>query len=150
VTGNGASHRGFRVDACVAQTTIIHHVMFSNDVVVNAAQGYDTNDCGYNTSAPGNGGDYFADVGSIAQNAAQDTGCLAAVDFVGPLTQMPAYPPSLMEYFPTTTRLPAPRTAKTSWRTRWMLMRGTATSRNSGALLYILSSKTCRNEFDGR
>ena len=79
--GNGATHRGFQLDACLTTSTIIHHVSFINDVVTNAAQGANTNACGYGGAT--NGGDYFAVVGVIAQNAAQDTICLAAIDAVG-------------------------------------------------------------------
>jgi hypothetical protein len=83
-TGAGASNRGFQVDACLTQTTIIHHIAFVNDIIYNAAVGYHTDDCGYNHNVPGNGGDYFAVIGSIAENASQDSICLAAVDLVGP------------------------------------------------------------------
>jgi hypothetical protein len=82
-TGTGASNRGFQVDACLTQTTIIHHIAFVNDIVYNSAQAYGMDDCAYNHSVPGNGGDYFAVIGSIAQNAAQDGICLAAVDMGG-------------------------------------------------------------------
>jgi hypothetical protein len=84
INGNGASHRGFQVDSCLTTTTVIHHVFFINDIAYNAAQGYDTNDCGYNHNTNGNGTDYWGVVGSIAQNAAQDTICLGAVDLVAP------------------------------------------------------------------
>ena len=80
----GGTTRCFEANASASGTTIIHHVAFINDVAYNALQGYDTNDGGINHNVPGNGVDYFAVVGSIAQNAAQDAICLAAVDFVGP------------------------------------------------------------------
>ena len=85
--GNAAA-RGFQVDSCLTTTTQIHHVAFINDVSYNNNQGYDIADeCGYGSGVPpaanSNGGDYMAVVGSIAQNAALDGGCLAAVDAVG-------------------------------------------------------------------
>lgn len=81
VTGGGAATRAFEAYAC---SSVVHHVAFINDVAYNAAQGYDTNDCGIAGGPNTVGGDYFAVVGSIAQNAAQDNICLAAIDSVGP------------------------------------------------------------------
>ena len=82
--GNGYSHRAFQADGCLTTSTVVHHIAFINDIAYNAGQGYDTDDCGYDTTHPGNGVDYFAVIGSIAQNAASDTICLAAIDDVGP------------------------------------------------------------------
>jgi hypothetical protein len=83
--GNGNQSRGFQLDACLTTSTVVHHVAFVNDIVTNAGQGYDTDDCGYGASPTDtNGGDYFATVGSIAQNAAQDAICLGAIDVVSP------------------------------------------------------------------
>jgi len=83
-TGNGASHQGFQVDSCLTITTVVHHIAFINDIVYNAGQGYDTDDCGYGANPTySNGPDYWAVVGSIAQNASQNTICLGAVDAVG-------------------------------------------------------------------
>jgi hypothetical protein len=84
VTGSGTTSRSFEANSCASGTTIIHHVAFINDISFNSKQGYDTNDCALNHNVPGNGTDYFAVVGSIAQNSAQDGVCVAAVDFVGP------------------------------------------------------------------
>ena len=81
VNGGGVSMAAFEVYACNA---VVHHVAFINDIAFNALQGYDTNDCGKSGGPNTYGGDYFAVVGSIAQNAAQDAICLAAVDSVGP------------------------------------------------------------------
>jgi hypothetical protein len=83
--GNGNS-RCFMANA-PTQTTILHHIAMINDVAVNAKQGFGMNDCPGGTcnhNVPGDGTDYWAVVGSIAQNASQDTGKLAAIDFVGP------------------------------------------------------------------
>lgn len=82
VTGNGVA-RAYESFACTA-TTRLHHHAFINDIAYNSAGGYDTNDCGLNHNVPGNGTDYWAVVGSVAQNSAQDQICLAAIDFVGP------------------------------------------------------------------
>lgn len=82
--GNGAGHRCFQADACLTTSTIIGYIAFINDVAFNTGQGYDTDDCGYGVTAPGNGVDEFAVVGSIAENANSDTICLAAVDIVAP------------------------------------------------------------------
>lgn len=82
--GNGNSHSGFQVDACLTTTTLVHHVAFINDITVNAAQGYSISECAYNHLVPGNGVDYFAVLGSIAQKAAGAAICLSAIDFVGP------------------------------------------------------------------
>jgi hypothetical protein len=80
--GNGNSHRGFQVSACLTTTTILHHIAFINDIAYNAADGFDADECGYNTNVPGNGIDEWAVVGSIAQNANSDSICLAAIDDV--------------------------------------------------------------------
>ena len=84
VNGGGPDNRAFETNACGSGTTIVHHTAFINDIAYNARQGYDINECALNHNIPGNGGDYWAVVGSIAQNAAQDGICLAAVDGVGP------------------------------------------------------------------
>ncbi len=73
--------RAFEVYAC---STVVSYVAFINDIAINAGQGYDTNDCGKTGGPNTYGGDYFAVVGSIAQDAAQDPICLAAIDSVGP------------------------------------------------------------------
>jgi len=79
--GSGPQGRSFEVYAC---STVHHHVAFINDISANALQGYDTNDCGGSGGQGTIGTDYFAVVGSIAENSAQDTICLAAIDIVGP------------------------------------------------------------------
>lgn len=83
-TASGPGARGFQMDACLTTSTIIHHIAFINSKIVNADDGWDTDDCGYGHAVPGNGVDYAAAVGLIVQNAAQDQICVAAVDFVGP------------------------------------------------------------------
>ena len=85
VNGNGASHRGFQVTARLTTSTVIHHVIFINDIAYNTAQAASMDDCGYASST--NGGDYFAVIGMIAQNAAQDPICLGAIDAVGAAIQ---------------------------------------------------------------
>ena len=84
-TGIGTSvSRGFQATACKSDTERIAYIAFINDVVTHANQAYDTNDCGMNHNVPGNGVDYFAVVGSIAQDANSAGICLAAIDDVGP------------------------------------------------------------------
>ena len=74
-SGHGRAYEGW---AC---NGVIHHIAFINDISANNLQATDTNDCG----ASGNFGvDYFATVGVIAQNSAQDQICLGAIDVVGP------------------------------------------------------------------
>src|ERR1700722_16096735 len=74
-SGHGRAFEGYGCGG------VIHHVAFINDVSANNLQATDTNDCG---KAGSYGVDYFATVGVIAQNSAQDPICLAAVDVVGP------------------------------------------------------------------
>jgi hypothetical protein len=87
--GGGATSRCFQVYACPVAIfggpgIVVHHVAFINDVAYDAADGYDIDDCGASGGPNTIGGDYFAVIGSIAQNAAQDSICLAAIDAVGP------------------------------------------------------------------
>ena len=78
--GNDYPYRAFDVWAC---QRILHHFAFINDVAFNTASGYHTNDCG--DTSTNIGVDYFAVVGSIAQNAAQNTANPeAAIDDVNP------------------------------------------------------------------
>jgi hypothetical protein len=87
VNGNGATHRGFQVDACLTGSTILHHIALINDISFNNGAGFDINECGYGQSPTyTNGGDYWFVVGNIAQNAAQDSICVAAIDNVGAAT----------------------------------------------------------------
>jgi hypothetical protein len=81
-TGKGgvAQGRAFEADA-PNSTTVIHHFAFVNDICANNLQCTDTND---NGTSGNNGVDYFATVGTIAQNSAQDGICLGAIDVVGP------------------------------------------------------------------
>jgi len=62
-------------------SSVIHHVAFINDISADSLQAADTDDNG-NTGAVGV--DYFAVLGMIAQNSAQDPICLAAIDVVSP------------------------------------------------------------------
>jgi hypothetical protein len=83
-----AQGRAFESYACTYGIGLVHHIAFINDISANNLDGYDTNDCGQdvpsNTLPSPVGTDYFATVGSIAQNSAQDGICLAAIDIVGP------------------------------------------------------------------
>ena len=86
---NTSGHgRAFESYACSYSGGMKHHIAFINDISADNLQAADTNDCGQNagsTSVPSPvGTDYFAVVGLIAQNSAQDSICLAAVDVVGP------------------------------------------------------------------
>jgi hypothetical protein len=71
-------------DACASGTTVVHHLAFVNVITANSNRGFETNDCALNHNVPGNGVDYFAVVGSIAQNSNNDPIALAAIDLVGP------------------------------------------------------------------
>ena len=74
--------------ACTYGIGLVHHIAFINDISANNLDGYDTNECWQDigsTALPSSvGTDYFATVGSIAQNSAQDSICLAAIDVVAP------------------------------------------------------------------
>jgi hypothetical protein len=74
-SGHGRAFEGY---ACAG---VIHHIAFINDISADNLQATDTDDCGRSGSY---GVDYFATVGVIAQNSAQDSICLAAIDVVGP------------------------------------------------------------------
>ena len=76
---NTSGHgRAYEADGCGG---VAHHIAFINDISANNLQATDTDDCGQSGSY---GVDYFATVGVIAQNSAQDSICLAAIDVVGP------------------------------------------------------------------
>jgi hypothetical protein len=82
----GGANRCFMANA-PNQTIVIHHIAFINNIAYNSAQGFGMNDCPGGTcnhNVPGDGTDYWAVVGNIAQNSAQDGICLAAIDAVGP------------------------------------------------------------------
>jgi hypothetical protein len=76
--GGGSANRAFQVDGCGG---LVHHFAFINDIAFDTASGYHTDNC---SKFAGFGADYFAVVGSIAQNAAQNTDFPeAAIDHVG-------------------------------------------------------------------
>lgn len=60
-----------------------HHIAFINNVVYNSQQAIGLNDCGKARGSHPPAADYLAAVGNIAQNAAQNSICLGAIDFVG-------------------------------------------------------------------
>ena len=77
--GGGASTRCFQTDTCSSK---VSYQAFVNDVAYDAADGVNTNGgCGPQGTT---GADYWAAIGDIAQNAAQDSICLAAIDDVQP------------------------------------------------------------------
>jgi hypothetical protein len=79
--------RAYEAYACTYAKGLLHHIAFINDISANNLDAADTDDCGqaHSTSVPSTVGvDYFATVGMIAQNSAQDPICLAAIDVVGP------------------------------------------------------------------
>ena len=82
--GTSTGLRSFECRATASGTTIVHHIAIINNVSFNSRAGFDTNDGVLNHNVPGNGCDYLAVVGNIAQNSAQDTICLAAIDIVAP------------------------------------------------------------------
>lgn len=65
-------------------TNIIHDFAWVNNVIVNSNQAIGTNDDNASNHNTNDGIDYMFAVGNIAQNAAQDSICLAAIDFVAP------------------------------------------------------------------
>jgi hypothetical protein len=72
---------GFTTRICVTGQ-FTHHIAIINDIMTNSLQGFGTNDCGNSPGSNTIGLDYVAVVGNIAQNANQDTICLAALDFI--------------------------------------------------------------------
>jgi hypothetical protein len=89
VTVAGGADRGFAINP-PNQTTILHHYAFINNVVFNTNQAFGGNDCPGGTcnhNVPGDGFDYWAIIGNIAQNSAQDGICLGAIDAVGVANQ---------------------------------------------------------------
>ena len=86
LVNTSAKYRSFESYACTYSGGMKHHVAFINDISANNLDAADTDDCGqaHSTSVPSTVGvDYFATVGMIAQNSAQDPICLAAIDVVG-------------------------------------------------------------------
>lgn len=73
VSGWSATTTGTNAFCYMASSTsgaaIWHHIAFVNNICATAGIGYATNDNGINHTVPGNGIDYFAVVGNIAQNA---------------------------------------------------------------------------------
>ena len=78
---NANGHRFLAPKNCQHTGSPSHHWASINNVVYNAAQAAGMNDCG---DALAESIDYWAIVGTVAQNAAQDSICLAAIDGVGP------------------------------------------------------------------
>ena len=83
-SGHGRAFEGY---GCTYSGGLIHHIAFINDISADNLQAADGNDCGQDagsTAVPSPVGlDYFAVVGMIAQNSAQDPICLAAIDLSG-------------------------------------------------------------------
>jgi hypothetical protein len=76
--GTGSGSRAFELDGSGG---LIHHLALINDVAFNVASGFHSDDGGKTGAF---GVDYWASVGNIAQNAAQnDSFCEAAIDAVG-------------------------------------------------------------------
>ena len=64
-------------------TGTVHHIAWINNIAYNSEQAIGVNDGGCNHGSNPPAFDYVAAVGNIAQNAAQDSICLGAIDFVG-------------------------------------------------------------------
>jgi hypothetical protein len=75
------SHDGFVIETG-STTTQIHHVMAINDICYNSQMGFQGNDNGANHNIPGNGTDYVAWVGDIAQNCAQSGFGVAGINII--------------------------------------------------------------------
>lgn len=65
-------------------TAVIHDFAVVNNVVSNSKQAFGFDDDGSANHNAGNGLDYAFVIGNLVQNAALDTICLAAIDFVAP------------------------------------------------------------------
>lgn len=61
----------YSLDAGASGTTQHHHVAFINDICADAGVGFAVQDNGINQNVPGNGGDYFAVLGSLTWKANQ-------------------------------------------------------------------------------
>lgn len=96
VTANNWSVQGFVFSAtnkhgirgpspysCATSTTVIHHIAWINDISYQNDQSFGNNDCALNENVPGNGTDYWAVIGSIAEEGVADSICLGAIDAVG-------------------------------------------------------------------
>ena len=83
-TGNGTKARAFQAYGAATGTTILHHIAFINDIALNSAAAFGTDDGALNHNVPGNGIDEFAVVGDIAYASNQDPICVAAIDDAAP------------------------------------------------------------------
>jgi hypothetical protein len=84
LVANVSSSRAFEVRTHNCKTGYnSHHIASINNVVYNSLQAFGVNDCGRGAGSNPPAADYLAVVGMIAQNSAQDSICLAAIDFVG-------------------------------------------------------------------
>jgi hypothetical protein len=73
---------GFVADGLLAK---VHHVAFINDIAYNTGIGYSGLDNGGDHDVPGvTGHDYWATIGSLAQNAEQDKICTTQLGSAGP------------------------------------------------------------------
>jgi hypothetical protein len=72
------------MEAAATGTTQLHHIAFINDIAYNSQMGFQEDDGALNHNVPGNGVDYYAFIGDIAQNAAQSGYCVAGINAVGP------------------------------------------------------------------
>lgn len=84
VNGGGSLSRAFQCNATANGTIQYIYQAEINDIAYNSNFGFAINDGAINQNIPGNGCDYWSVVGDIAQNAAQDGICLAAIDAAGP------------------------------------------------------------------
>jgi hypothetical protein len=80
----GADGRGYVAWAADTSTTIRHHAAFINDIATGTGQAFQTEEGGTPHNIPGNGFDYVAVVGMIAQNSANWGQCVGAIDVVAP------------------------------------------------------------------
>jgi hypothetical protein len=82
ISGLGPGNTAFEPYSCTPGR-VLHHFAFINNVTYNMGQTYGTNNCGISGAGKTSpGSDYVAVVGNIAQNAAQNPICLAAIDGV--------------------------------------------------------------------
>jgi hypothetical protein len=76
--------RGFVAFADSSGTIITHHVAWINNIAAGTGQAFQIEEAALNHNVPGNGVDYVAVVGNIAQNSANWGQCIAAIDIVAP------------------------------------------------------------------
>ena len=79
-----SSGNAYIMEAAASGTTQLHHIAFVNDIAYNSQMGFQENDGALNHNVPGNGADYYAFIGDIAENAATSGYGVAGINVVAP------------------------------------------------------------------